>query len=309
MNWDGKKKLIIIASAAILLLAAAVLGVILWEAAGGNDGVHAQPSTQGNASSEQGSTAAQNTTTAATPESTAPSSVPETTVPPETTLPPVTPTVPDEVEGAPTVTLPTETNPETGENLGVQLPCEVPGEELLISKIAPYSGIYVEDGTNRKLTDVAMMLVTNTGDQPVEFTVINARYEGGELTFHLSTLPAGGSAVVQAQNAAGIPEGALLECSATVIHRGALSMSETQVSVEDNGDGSLTVTNLTAQTIPTVRVFYKYFMDQESLFVGGIAFTAKLTQLGAGESVTVRPAHYSAGSSRVMMVTVYDTEQ
>lgn len=304
MNWDRKKKLTVIAAAAVLLLAAVVLGLILWGAAGGSSEPQTQSGAQGNSSPEQGSTASRDTTAAVTPESTEPSSVP-----PETTLPPVTPTVPDEVEGAPTVTLPTETDPETGENLGVQLPCEVPGEELLIGKIAPYSGIYVEDGTNRKLTDVAMMLVTNTGDLPVEFTVIHARYEGGELTFQLSTLPAGGSAVVQAQNAASIPEGALLECSATVIHRGALSMSETQVSVVDNGDGSLTVTNLTAQTLPTVRVFYKYFMEQEALFVGGIAFTAKLTQLGAGESVTVRPAHYSAGSSRVMMVTVYDTEQ
>ena len=230
-------------------------------------------------------------------------------VPPETTLPAVTPTVPDDIEGAPTVTLPTETNPDTGENVGVQLPCEVPGESLLIEKIAPYSGIYVEDGTNSTVENVAMMLVTNIGDAPVEFTVINAQYEGGELLFHLSTLPAGASAVVQAQGAAAIPDGKLLGCTATVIHRGDLSMSDTQVTVVDNGDGSLTVTNLTEQTIPTVRVFYKYYMEQENLFVGGISFTAKLNQLGAGESITLRPAHYSAGSSRVMMVTVYDTEQ
>lgn len=242
-------------------------------------------------------------------ETTPPTTQPAPSVPPETTLPAVIPTVPDDIDGAPTVTLPTETEPNTGENVGVRLPCDVPQQGLRIEKIAPYSGIFVEDGTNRRLENMAMMLVTNTGDAPVEYTVITASYAGGQVEFRLSSLPAGASAVVQAQNAAAVPEGDLLSCTATVIHRGALALNQDKVSVIDNSDGSLTVTNLTGADVPAVRVFYKYYMEEEGLYVGGITFTAKLTGLKAGETLTVRPAHYSGGSSRVMMVALYDTEQ
>ena len=46
----------------------------------------------------------------------------------------------------------------------------------------------------------------------------------------------------------------------------------------------------------------------EEIFVGGIAFTVRLTNLAGGESVTVQPSHYTSQSSRVVMVLTYDTE-
>ena len=41
----------------------------------------------------------------------------------------------------------------------------------------------------------------------------------------------------------------------------SMDMSEGKVLVRDNGDNSLTIENLTDKTIPTVRVFYKYFSE------------------------------------------------
>ena len=50
--------------------------------------------------------------------------------------------------------------PEEQTSLNVEFPCEVSG--LLIEKIAPYSGVYLEDGMNEQVSDVAMILVHNT---------------------------------------------------------------------------------------------------------------------------------------------------
>lgn len=47
-------------------------------------------------------------------------------------------------------------------------------------------------------------------------------------------------------------------------------MSEDQVRVTDNGDNSLTVTNLTQEPIVCVRVFYKYYMEDLDVYVGGL---------------------------------------
>ena len=87
-----------------------------------------------------------------------------------------------------------------------------------------------------------------------------------------------------------------------------MEMSESKVQVVDNGDNTLTVKNLTNEIIPTVRIFYKYYMEDEKLFVGGIAFTVRISRLGAGASVMIQPSHYTSQTSRVVMVLTYDSE-
>lgn len=216
--------------------------------------------------------------------------------------------VPGPSELPPTVELPQETNPETGEKLGIKFPCTVPGHKLVIEKLDAYEGVFVEDGSNQPAQNVAMLLVHNTGDTPLEYTQLQVKYKNATLLFDISALPAGEKLVVQEKTGKSLPEGDATAAKALVIHRADLSMSRDQVQVTDNGDNTLTVKNLTDKTIPTVRVFYKYYMENEGLFVGGIAFTVRVTRLGPGASVTIQPSHYTSQSSRVVMVLTYDSE-
>ena len=206
------------------------------------------------------------------------------------------------------VIIPTEKDPETGENLGITYPCEVPEYGLVIEKLEPYSGMFVEDGTNAQAENVAMMLVTNNGDFPVEYTQICVDHGDEKLYFDISALPVGEKLVVQEKTGKAIPEEAASSATAMVVQRANMEMSESKVEVTDNGDNTLTIKNLTKDTIPTVRVFYKYYMEEEGIFVGGIAFTVRITRLAAGSSVTVQPAHYTSQTSRVVMVLTYDSE-
>lgn len=203
------------------------------------------------------------------------------------------------------VTLPTQKDPETGE-MGITFPCAVPGYDLVIEKLAPYQGMFVEDGSNVQVSDVAMLLLHNEGDQPLEFGQITVEYEGESLLFEVSALPAGERAVVQEKTRKPVPDKTPKASSALVVHRASLEMSSEQVSVKDNGNNTLTIRNLTNQTLSTVRVFYKYYIEDQDVFVGGIAFTMRLTRLGAGASVTVQPSHYTSDTSRVVMVLTYD---
>ena len=206
------------------------------------------------------------------------------------------------------VVIPPVTHPQTGEELGISFPCQVPGYGLVIEKIAPYSGMFVEDGTNATTQNVAMLLVTNDGDFPVEYTQIRVMWEGEELLFDISALPAGESLVVQEKTGKALTDGDAASASALVVQRANMEMSEGKIKVTDNGDNTLTVQNLTDATIPTVRIFYKYYMEEEGLFVGGIAFTVRITRLGAGANVTIQPAHYTSQTSRVVMVLTYASE-
>lgn len=213
-------------------------------------------------------------------------------------------TMPDEDQSA-QVTLPTQQDPETGEPV-LSLPCRVPGYDLVLERIAPYSGMYVEDGSNQKVSDVAMLLVRNAGSYPVEYAELAVNYGDARLVFRVSALPAGKSAVVQEQSRKAMPEADPSACKALVVRRAQMGQATQQVSVTDNGDGTLTIRNLTDQPIPTVRIFYKYYMDDQSVFVGGIAFTVRITRLAANGETTIQPSHYTSSSSRIVMVSTYE---
>lgn len=207
-----------------------------------------------------------------------------------------------------TVVIPPEKDPQTGEELGVSFPCQIPGYDMTIEKLAPYNGMFVEDGSNANIKNVAMLLVENNGDYPVEYTQIRVMCGQEELLFDISALPAGEKLVVQEKTGKTISESKATSASALVVRRANMEMSESKVQVVDNGDNTLTVKNLTSETIPAVRVFYKYYMEDEKLFVGGIAFTVRISRLGAGASMTIQPSHYTSQTSQVVMVLTYDSE-
>ena len=232
-----------------------------------------------------------------------------TAAPTEATLAPThAPTVPTDAPIPPSVTIPAATDPETGDPDPITFPCEVPGYGLTIEKIAPYSGMFVEDGTNAMVENVAMLMLHNTGNDPIEFTQICVEYGEEKLLFDVSALPVGDILVVQEKNGKTLPSGDVTFLSAAVVHRADMELSEGKVQVTDNGNNTLTIKNLTGETIPTVRVFYKYYMADEDIFVGGIAFTVRITRLNPGASVTIQPSHYTSQTCRVVMVLTYDSE-
>ena len=208
----------------------------------------------------------------------------------------------------PSVEIPPEKDPQTGEEIGISFPCQVPGYDLTIEKMEPYNGMFVEDGSNADIQNVAMLLVKNNGNFPVEYTRIRIMCGQEELLFDISALPAGEQLVVQEKTGKTISEGKATAASALVVQRANMEMSESKVQVTDNGDNTLTVRNLTNETISTVRIFYKYYMEDEELFVGGIAFTVRISRLSPGASVTIQPSHYTSKTSRVLMVLTYASE-
>ncbi len=258
---------------------------------------------------QPGETTQPEETTEVTEEASQPATQPEETEPEETTLPEVEPTEPEEMETVPEVTVPQETDPVTGEETGITFPSQIPGHSLVIEKLAPYSGMYVEDGTNAQIKDVAMLLVKNTGSETLEYARITVQYGEEELLFQVSALPAGERAVVQAQQRKAVPQGKPTGCTALVAEGNTAGSFAPEVKVTDNGDGSITVENLTKQPIPAVRVFYKYYMEDADVFVGGITFTLKLTNLEGKAAQTLRPSHYSKDSSQIVTVAIYDADK
>ena len=200
------------------------------------------------------------------------------------------------------------TDPEPEDDI-VIFPYAIPNTSLTILSIASYDGIYLEDGSDSAVSGIYSIVIENTGSMDVEFARISLSCDGMPITFELSDLPSGATVVAQESRQTTYQDGVYQDCTADMAEIDVLEQSREQVLVQENEDGSLTVLNLTDRLIPCVRVFYKFYMSEEDVYVGGITYTAKLTDLEAGGSQTIIPSHYSLGYSKVVMVRTYDTKE
>lgn len=229
-----------------------------------------------------------------------------TTVPVQTTLPEETEPVPTEpVETEPPIFLPpTPTEPEM-----LTFPCRIPGTELVITQVSSYDGVFLEDGQDQQVSNACAIVVVNESDRDLEYAEITLQREDIPLEFRISGLTAGSSTLVLEYSAREYTDSSYADVSASTSMVDAFELSTQLVEVTEQEDGSLTVTNCSSEDIPCVRVFYKFYMKDMDVYVGGITYTAKLVDLAAGASQTIQPSHYLAGMSKIVMVKTYDTTQ
>lgn len=190
---------------------------------------------------------------------------------------------------------------------GNSLPYAIPDTGLVVRQFSSYDGIFLEDGKDAAITGVTVMVLTNTGASGVEYASVTVERDGEILHFQASAIPGGATIVVQEAEQTPYRQGTYTNCKADAAVLDKFEMSEDAVRVEEAEDHSLIVTNLTGETIPAVRIFYKFYMEEENAYVGGITYNAKITDLAAGESRNVTPSHYAKGFSRIVMVRTYET--
>ena len=258
-------------------------------------------------------------TTEATQPTTQPEAKPipttEATVPPTTETVPVTTAVTEPTQAPteapteappPVIVLPTEP-PETTSPY-VSFPYPIPETPLVIEDIKSYSGIYLEDGSDEPIEDVAAIIVRNEGSQCVEYAEIYLDGTEEDLHFVLSGLEAGASAVVMEADRDSAVMQNYWQITADAAVTDFFEMSEEALTIEETEDGQLLITNISKTDIPCARIFYKFYLADENLYVGGIAYTVKLLDLKAGASATVAPSHYAAGQSKIIMAKLYEAD-
>ena len=202
---------------------------------------------------------------------------------------------------------PKPTTPVVEQPTYIRFPYAVPSSDLEIQNIMSYDGVFLEDGSDRDVVGISAMILVNRGAKPVEYVEVNLMQGGRRLKYTATDIPGNSTIVIQEATGAAYSTAGYSDITTSVAVMDKLEMSESQIRVEELDNGALRVTNLTNQTIPCVRIFYKFALEKGKIYVGGITYTAKITNLGAGEIVFVTPSHYAPGSSEVMMVRIYAT--
>lgn len=197
---------------------------------------------------------------------------------------------------------PEETEPEK-----IAFPYMVPNTTLEILSVNSYDGIYVEDGSDIEITGVSAIMLKNTGDQCVDFAKIQMKGSKTDLEFVASGIEVGATVAVMESGKAPAVDQDYEQITAEVALTDTFEQSDGIVDVTETEEGSLDIANISGKDIPCVRIFYKFYMEDEQMYIGGITYTAKITDLKAGTSVNVAPSHYAPGGSRIVMVKTYDT--
>ena len=207
--------------------------------------------------------------------------------------------VPDQNTSAPEVVSP--------EDQPITLPYAIADSNLVIERIKGYNGSYIEDGSNENVSGINAAMFTNNSNKNLEYSLVTLEQNGELLQFKITDLPSGASVIVQEQNRKAFQEGEYKNVKAETAFLDQFEMSEGQIKLENNLDGSIKVTNISSADIPCVRLFYKYYMDDKAVYIGGITYVAKVVDLKAGESKDIRPSHYDPNSCKIMMVRTYST--
>ena len=178
---------------------------------------------------------------------------------------------------------------------------------ITIQRINGYSGIFIEDGSDKEVKNVAAIEVKNTSNKPLEFAQIQLYNGSKKLVFDVSTLPANSSAVVMEKNKASFNSSKGVTYGGTTAGYVNSLEKASAIKYKKVANNGIKITNTSSKKIPCVRVFYKY-KSSEGYYVGGITYTAKVEYLKAGASQTIYPSHFASDGGEIMMVKAYNSK-
>ena len=184
-----------------------------------------------------------------------------------------------------------------------EFPFTVDGK-LSVSKMFPYSGSFVEDGSDRAVENICAIRVRNNSASAFQYVSLCFKTDAGEIFFDLTALPAGGAVTVLAKNAEPFrPNIIVSEVSAAKsIEFAEIPSLHSEMFELSLQNGVMGIRNISSKkSAANVYVYYKS-TDENGLF-GGITYRINLGDIPAGKFKQVSPPHFSESSSKVMYIT------
>ena len=178
------------------------------------------------------------------------------------------------------------------------------GNNLYITDIGNYTGIYMEDGSDELVTEVLMIVLQNQSDNALQLARISLEYADFTAQFEVTNLPAGESVVLLEKNRHAYVSEDYLNATAenVLFFQEPMSLCEDQVEITGE-KGSLQVKNLTDQVLGEVYIYYKN--SSADLFYGGITYRARVEAgLKPGATYTVMTNHYYPNACSIIDVQI-----
>ena len=179
------------------------------------------------------------------------------------------------------------------------LPCKVPGTELIAKQLMMYEGPFLEGGTDVPVSDITALLLYNSGQQEIAQAEVILQAQQ-ELTFFASNIMPGAQVLVLERNAASWQNWQIAACTGWTNQSQRSSLPEGALQIRDVDMGTIAVTNTTDQTLTDVWLYYKNYLPQSEIYIGGITYLKTIVSLAPGQTMKLPLNNYASGYSRIL---------
>lgn len=191
--------------------------------------------------------------------------------------------------------------PAETEAAAAVFPAPVPGTSLTVLGKGYYEGPFLEAETEEHVFDIAALIVRNDGEARLDGE-IRLLCGGEEYRFAFTGLGAGETVMALETQARHWGDGALTELTGSASPEERQALGPEEVLLEEAGDITLRLTNLTDRTLEDLELWFKSYDSGSGIYIGGIAYRLPLEPIAPGESIEVSPYRYVQGYSRVIGV-------
>lgn len=186
----------------------------------------------------------------------------------------------------------------------ISLPYTIATTGMKIKSIGQYSGSFVEDGSDRSVSNVLSIVVTNKSGKDLQYGEIKLKAGSKTATFKLTNIPSGKSVLALETSGMKYSSSTNYTYAEATYAQTNMSMNSSKVSVS-TADSKVTIKNISGKDLGTVYVYYKN-LDKSGAYLGGITYRVKFENVKSGDKLTQSTKHFSKSNSKIIMV---DTEK
>lgn len=176
-------------------------------------------------------------------------------------------------------------------------PLVIEGTTLVAESLAMYEGDMIENDSNTFLVDAAALELRNFGTQEVEQAEITLEFGDTKMMFFGTNIPAGSTVLIIEREGKPWTQENCTACFGWVQY-GSSALAEDVLRIEDADMGTVLVTNTTDKEYNDVWLYYKNYLYDAELYLGGITYVEVIPTLQPGEQVLISPERYARGYSK-----------
>lgn len=189
---------------------------------------------------------------------------------------------------------------QTVETAFVEFPYAIPGTPLVVEGLVSYEGAFLENIAREEVSEVAALMVRNTGEYGVGESKVIVKQDSRILRFFLTELPPKSSMLVLEEAAQRYSREPVQACEGTATCEKDGWYPEQYLEIREIEPGGLEIINCWTASLQGLRFCYKPAYPEGNFYLGGITWDFFVGELEPGETVQVYPEHYCCGVSKIL---------
>lgn len=177
-------------------------------------------------------------------------------------------------------------------------PVLIEGTTLVAESLAMYEGDMIENDSDDFVVDAAALELRNFGTREVVLAEVVLEFGDTKMVFFGTNIPAGGTALIIEREGKPWTQECYSNCSGWVQYGNCNDLTEDSLRIEDADMGTVLVTNTTNEELKDLWLYYKNYLYDAELYLGGITYVEVIPTLRPGEQVLIAPERYAKGYSK-----------